>query len=133
MGSQGVVACIDYKTQLGKKRVFVAGGTRKSQFSPGEIAQKVVSFGAGEIILQDMNREGSLLGFDLETLDEIKKLVDVPIAILGGAGTLEHINLAFDHGASAACAGTMFVTQGPHKAVLINYFDPASLDKLRGF
>lgn len=133
MGSQGVVACLDYKMALGGQRVYIEGGRKKTTFSPEELSKIAVSMGAGEILLQNISREGSRNGYDYETLAKIRKLVDVPISILGGAGNLNHIKLAFEEGASAACAGTLFVTQGTHKAVLINYPDPSTADVLRGF
>lgn len=87
-----------------------------------EHVRKVVAAGAGELFLNNVDRDGTMLGYDLELIRAVTRLVDVPVVACGGAGTLEHLRQAVqDAGASAVAAGSMFVFHGKHRAVLINY------------
>ncbi len=79
------------------------------------------SLGAGELIVQAVDREGSLSGYDLELIRSVAEAVSIPIIASGGAGSLRHFREAVDAGASAAAAGSYFVFHGRHRAVLITY------------
>ena len=121
-GAQAVVASIDYKKSfLGGNKAYFMSGTRKSDHSPIELAHIAEKAGAGELILNSIERESTYKGYDLELLKQVVNSVNIPVIVSGGAG----INLDFDTakqiGASGMAAGSMFVYQRPHNAVLISY------------
>jgi len=84
--------------------------------------------GAGEIILNNIDRDGTMQGYDLDPIDKIAKVIDVPLVALGGAATINDLVAAVEHGATAVAAGSMFVFQGVHKAVLISYITADQLE-----
>ena len=121
-GSQSIVASIDVKTlRLRGASVMIRGGSQRSSRGTIEHARDMAARGAGEIMLTSIDREGTASGFDLELVRSVTSVVDIPVIAHGGAGTLRDLAEAFDAGASAAAAGSLFVFQGPHRAVLINY------------
>jgi cyclase len=121
-GSQSVVVCIDVKKNwLGRPRVYVAGGTVDTGVDPVEWARRAVEKGAGEIILNSIDRDGMQIGYDLELIKSVSTAVGVPLVAMGGAGRLSHMAEAAHAGASAMAAGSMFVFHGKHRAVLITY------------
>lgn len=121
-GSQSVVVCIDYKKNMwGKLKVYANNGKSNTGMDPLEFALQCTNLGVGEIILQSIDRDGTYKGYDLETIQEISYKIPVPVVSLGGAGSLEDFSDAVSKGASAVAAGSMFVFQRPHQAVLISY------------
>lgn len=122
-GSQSVVVSIDAKQMgRGKYEVFTHSGTLNIKRDPVQFAQDVEAVGAGEILLNSIDRDGTMKGYDLRLLKNITTVVNIPVVALGGAGSLQHFQEAVrDGGASAVAAGSMFVFHGPHRAVLINY------------
>jgi cyclase len=84
--------------------------------------------GAGEILLNSIDRDGTMQGYDVSLVRAVADAVNVPVIACGGAGTTEHLRQAIIAGhASAACAGSMFVFHGKHRAVLITYPDTDEL------
>jgi cyclase len=80
--------------------------------------------GVGEIMVNSIDRDGSMSGYDLKLLKEVTSSVSVPVIACGGAGNIDDFVKAVDEGnASAVAAGSLFVFMGPHRAVLINYPD----------
>jgi cyclase len=78
--------------------------------------------GAGELIINSVDRDGSMEGYDIELIKAVSDSVTIPVVALGGAGKVEDLNEAVQNGhASAVAAGSMFVFHGPRRAVLINY------------
>lgn len=122
-GSQSIVGCIDAKKSLfGSYSVYAKSGTIKYKLTPEEYAKQLVSAGVGEIIIQSIDHEGSMNGFDLDLTQRVASVVNVPVVASGGAGTMQHISAVLDKGkASSVAAGSFFVFKGKHKAVLINY------------
>jgi cyclase len=122
-GSQSVVVSIDVKqTSRGKYEVFTHSGTVNTKKNPANFAQDVEAAGAGEILLNSIDRDGTMKGYDLILLKNVTKVVSIPVVAAGGAGTLHHFQEAVKiGGAAAVAAGSMFVFHGPHRAVLINY------------
>jgi cyclase len=121
-GSQAVSFSIDYKINLFKKFCFYKnGGTQKVSFTVDEIVELAKCISCGEIILHDMNNDGKFCGFGYDFLNQIKDKISVPIVLLGGARNNNDLNEAVILGAHSAAAGSMFIYQGPHKAVLIQY------------
>jgi cyclase len=121
-GSSATVASIDVKKDFwGKYRVVVRNGEKQISKTPVEFAIEVAAKGAGEIMLNAGDRDGVMNGFDLQLINEISKVVDIPVIACGGAGTIQHLKEGIEAGASAVAAGSMFVFQGKHRAVLISY------------
>ncbi|OGU17162.1 MAG: imidazole glycerol phosphate synthase subunit HisF [Ignavibacteria bacterium GWB2_35_12] len=130
-GSQSIVASIDVKKNLfGKYKVCIESGRKKCSVSPVEHAKAMEDSGAGEIIINSIDRDGTMEGYDIELIKSVASNVSIPVIALGGASKLEHFRDAVNSGASAVSAGSMFVYQGVHKAVLINY---PTQDELKGY
>ncbi len=122
-GSQSVVVSIDARRERrGRYQAFTHSGTKKTKKTPEEFAKEVEAAGAGEIVLNSIDRDGTMGGYDLELLQRVTQIVQIPVVAVGGAGNLKHFQEAVElGGASAVAAGSMFVFHGPHRAVLINY------------
>ncbi|RYY90506.1 MAG: imidazole glycerol phosphate synthase subunit HisF [Chitinophagaceae bacterium] len=121
-GNQAVLVSIDYKSSwLGKSGVYTLNGSESIKRTPVEMAQFVESLGAGEIMLNSIERDGTYNGYDLETLEKVVAAVNIPVIACGGAGSVDDFRKAVAKGASAVAAGSMFVFQRPHNAVLISY------------
>lgn len=131
LGASSVVAAIDIKRDLfGRERVFHPGQRRLTKLDPVAHAKAVVAAGAGEIFLNDVDRDGRYSGFNAKLIERISTAVNVPVIACGGASNLSDMREAIKAGASAAAAGSMFVFYGPHRAVLINYPDYTSVREL---
>jgi len=121
-GAQSIVVSIDYKKNIwGKSKVYIKNGKDNTGFDPLEFAQKCEDAGAGEIILQSIEREGTYKGYDLEMIQTVSSSIGIPVVACGGARDIQDFKSAVDHGASAVAAGSMFVFHGALKGVLINY------------
>ncbi|MBI4819956.1 MAG: imidazole glycerol phosphate synthase subunit HisF [Deltaproteobacteria bacterium] len=134
VGSQSVVGSIDVKRDLlGRRRVVSESATRKWPTDPVSRARALVREGVGEIFVTSVDRDGTFEGYDVELCESIASVVDVPVIACGGAKTVSDLGLVITRGrASAAAAGSMFVFQGPHRAVLISFPDDASLIAVLG-
>jgi cyclase len=121
-GSQSVVAAIDVKKNwLGHPRVYVAGGTIDTGADPVQWAKLAAQRGAGEIVIQSIDRDGGQGGYDLELIRQVALAVEVPVVALGGARGLPDMVDAMKAGAGGVAAGSFFVFHGKHRAVLITY------------
>jgi cyclase len=121
-GSQSIVCCIDVKRSLfGKAEVYSASGKNRQSVSLEDHVLGLVGAGAGEILVNSIDRDGTMSGYDLKLISQVARLVRVPLVVCGGAGGMEDLELAVRAGASAVAAGSLFVFYGPHRAVLINY------------
>ncbi len=122
-GSQSIVVVIDVKKSLlGQYHVYTDNGTKNTKLNVLEWVQEVIALGAGEIVINAIDRDGMMKGYDIPLIKEITGKVDIPVIALGGAGSIEDLREVIYHaGASAAAAGSLFVFSGVHKAVLINY------------
>jgi cyclase len=130
-GSQSVVAGIDVKKDwLGRARVVARCGYQATGHGPVDWARRVVDAGAGEVLLNSVDRDGCREGYDLRLVREVSDAVRVPVVACGGAGNMEHLAEALRSGASAVAAGSMFVFCGARTAVLISYPSPRELEKL---
>ncbi|MCX8486121.1 MAG: HisA/HisF-related TIM barrel protein, partial [Crocinitomicaceae bacterium] len=106
---------------IGGTKAYFTNGTKKSGHTPQELAQISEKAGAGEIILNAIDREGTYQGFDLNLLQQIVGSVQIPVVVSGGASTNADFDAAKQAGASGMAAGSMFIYQRPHNAVLISY------------
>jgi len=125
VGSQSVVIIIDVK-QVGliKKRyeVFTNNGTIASGVSPVAVAEQAELLGAGEILINSIDRDGTLLGYDFDLIDQIYDVAHLPVTALGGAGSVDDIaSLLNRYRLIGAAAGSLFVLKGKYRAVLIQY------------
>lgn len=130
-GSSSVVVSMDVKRSLlGGRNVYSFSKKKHSLPDPVEWAKKLESFGAGEILLQSVDRDGTMKGFDLELIESVSRSVSIPVITCGGAASAEDFSKALSRGASAVAAGSLFVFYGKHRAVLINYLSHEELDQL---
>ena len=128
-GSSSTVVAIDVGSDWRKRRrVFSGCGRLATALKPVEWAKQAVDLGAGEIIVNSIDRDGTMTGYELPLISEIAAEVEVPVIALGGARSAADFRKAVESGAAAAAAGSCFVFQGPHRAVLINYPDDAALN-----
>lgn len=126
-GSSSCVVSIDAKrSRLGKVWTHSRAGSKRHKISPVEAALRAVEHGAGELIVCNIDHEGTDRGYDLDLVAAIANAVEVPVVASGGAGSIGDFVKARNAGASAAAAGNLFVFQGRLKAVLISY--PEYLD-----
>jgi imidazole glycerol-phosphate synthase subunit HisF len=122
VGSSSTVVCIDYKRNFwGRNEVYIHGGRKGTGLDPVEFASEMERRGAGELMLNSIDRDGTMQGYDLDLLRVITHNMDIPVIACGGAGKLDDFHQAVQAGASAVSAGSMFVFQGRHRAVLISY------------
>ena len=131
-GASTIVVCIDIKkTLLGKERTWIYNGTQSCGFSAVEFAQLMEEKGAGEIIIQSIECDGIMKGYDIQLIRKISESVSIPVVALGGAGSITHLRQAFIEGyANGLAAGSMFVYQGTRNGVLINYPDNSEIVNL---
>lgn len=122
-GSQSIIVSIDVKRNLFKKQIVkIKDGLEKTKLGPVEWAKRVESLGAGEIIINSIDRDGMMQGYDIDLTRKVADQVGIPVIACGGAGCLDHFKEGFEQGqAHALAAGSMFIYHGPRKAVLINY------------
>jgi cyclase len=123
LGSSTIVASIDATRRAnGTYEVRYANGTRPSEHDARAQAELFAAAGAGELLLQSIDQDGMMTGYDLELIRQVTSVVPVPVVAAGGAGSLHDIVAAVrDAGASAAGAGSLFVFHGSRRAVLITY------------
>jgi imidazole glycerol-phosphate synthase subunit HisF len=133
IGSQSVVVVLDAKKKLLGSRweVFTHNGTRATGQCPIEFARQAERLGAGEIVINSIDQDGVMKGYDLDLAERVREAITVPMTVLGGAGSLADIEaLVKRFGIVGACAGSLFVFKGPYKAVLINYPTQTERDRL---
>ncbi|HYC49736.1 MAG TPA: AglZ/HisF2 family acetamidino modification protein [Gemmatimonadaceae bacterium] len=130
-GAQSIVASMDVKRDLlGRRRAWVRGGSRKLDGDPIELLRRWEQLGAGEVVVNSIDRDGTRQGLDLELTAQAAAAVEIPVVAVGGAGEAGHLVAALKAGASAVGAGSMFVFHGVHQAVLISYIDRGELAAL---
>ncbi len=122
-GSQSIVASMDVrKNWLTKKQtVYTLGGQYNTKINPLEYAKQMEDIGVGELIVNSIDQDGTMDGYDYGLIKNISESVKIPIVALGGAGSIEDLQKAKASGASALSAGSLFIYQKPHRAVLITY------------
>jgi cyclase len=129
-GSQAIVGGVDVRRKIfGGYAVVSNSGTVETNLNLQEHLSGLVQAGVGELFINNIDRDGTMDGYDLTLVKEVSKST-VPVVVCGGAGNIEHmIEAVFEGGASAVAAGSMFVFHGKHRAVLINYPKAADLEK----
>jgi cyclase len=133
-GAQSIIVTIDVKKNLlGKYQIYdhVSGKTKKEDVA--SYAKEVANLGAGELLINSVDKDGTQKGYDTLLLKTISSMVSVPVIACGGAGSLDDFRKAkAEGGVSAAAAGSFFVFHGKHRAVLITYPKYEELEKLFG-
>mgnify|MGYP000706365344 CR=1 FL=1 len=133
VGAQSVIVVLDVKKKLlGGYEVYTHNGKKATGINPFKFVEDVQKLGAGEIVINSIDKDGIMKGYDLDLIAKIREKISLPMTVLGGAGTLEDIEKVIDqHGVIGVAAGSLFVFKGPYKAVLINY--PTQLEKNKIF
>ena len=132
-GSSTISVCIDFsRKKLGRAGVATHCGTRSSNWDLIDLAKTIESNGAGEIILQSIDRDGTMKGYDIENTRLVAAAVKIPVVALGGAGSSTDLRKAIYEGSASACAaGSMFVYHGKLRGVLINYPEISILEEVQ--
>lgn len=132
VGSQSVVVVIDVKKKFfGGYDIYSHNGTIKRNFSLVDFVSKIQSLGAGEIILNSIDNDGLMQGYDLNLIRKLKNIIKVPLTALGGCGQINDIQHLIDEfGVIGVAVGSLFVFKGKYKAVLINYIDHVQKNNL---
>jgi cyclase len=133
VGSQSVIVVLDVKKKLlGGYEIYTHNGKKATGINPIKFAKEIEFLGAGEIIINSIDQDGLMKGYDMNLIDKIAESISIPLTVLGGAGSLSDIEKVIDkHGVIGVAAGSLFVFKGPYKAVLINY--PSQIEKNRVF
>ena len=122
-GNQSIVLSLDIKkTLFGGKKIYTNCGSKKVNRDYIDFAKEMEQNGVGEIIINSIDNDGMMQGYDVELIKQISEVVNIPVVATGGAGKIEDFKRAVvKGGASGVAAGSMFVFNGPHRAVLISY------------
>lgn len=123
VGSQSIVISMDVKKNFfGKYEVVTHAGTQRHSLNPVDHAIAMEKRGAGELVINSIDKDGMMTGYDIALIKSITDNVGIPVIALGGAGSVADFKIAIAQGgASAVAAGSMFVFYGKHRAVLITY------------
>jgi cyclase len=131
LGASSTVVSVDARRRIvGGYDTFTARGKQRTGMTPVEAAIRAQELGAGEILLSCIDRESTMTGYDLNLVEQVTKAVSLPVIALGGAGKFDDLAKVLATGASAAAAGSIFVQNGKHRAVLITYPSPAEMRTL---
>ena len=124
VGSQSLVVVIDVKRVglLRRPEIFIENGKTTTRLNPMDFVGGLEALGAGEVVINSIDRDGQMQGYDLDLIEAIRKRTSLPLTVLGGAGSLGDIqDLIEKFGIIGAAAGSLFVFKGKYRAVLINY------------
>lgn len=129
-GSSTIVVCIDVKKKLfSGQKTWILSGTKSTRYSPLEFADLMEKNGAGEIIIQSIERDGTMEGYDIDLIKSVASSVSIPVVALGGAGKSDDLISAHrDAHANGLAAGSLFVFQSKKRGVLINYPEKKELN-----
>jgi imidazole glycerol-phosphate synthase subunit HisF len=131
IGTQSVSVVLDVRKEglLSKSyRLYSHNGKRRAALDPLEFAERAQDLGAGEVVINVIDRDGMMQGYDLALAKAVRGRIDIPLTILGGAGSASDMQALIDViGVCGAAAGALFVFKGKYRAVLINYARPARL------
>ena len=126
-GSQSVVVSLDFKKSMtGKYTLYTKSGTMKSSFAISEIVKRLIELNVGEVVLNVIDKDGTMSGYDLDIIKKISSMIPIPLIANTGAKDVNDFKLALSNGAHSVAASSMFVYYGKLKAVLITF--PLSYD-----
>ncbi len=130
-GNQAIVVSLDFKKDFfGNYRLINSSNGKVVKIDLNSFLGEIESLGAGEILLNSINKDGNMNGMDLLLIKKITSITNLPLIAVGGVGSLKDIKDAFDVGASAVAAGSFFVFNGPYRAVLITYPNESEINYL---
>lgn len=124
VGSQSIVAVIDIKKTglLRRYEVVTHNGRKRTGLDPVELGVKLQNMGVGEILINSVDLDGTMQGYDMDLISKYREKIQVPLTVLGGAGSFGDISSLWKtNGLVGAAAGSLFVFKGKYRAVLINY------------
>ncbi len=124
VGSQSIVSVMDVKKTglLGRYQVLTHNATKKVAIDLTQMSRRSEALGVGEILLNSVDRDGTMIGYDYGLIDIVRDSVRLPMTVLGGAGSLQDIQALIErYGVIGAAAGSLFVFKGKYRAVLIQY------------
>lgn len=133
LGSQSIVVVMDVKKArfTGRYELYTHNGKRPAGVDPVTFARRAEDAGAGEIVVNSIDRDGEMSGYDFELAEKVRDVISLPLTILGGAGSVGDIAALIRHfGVIGAAAGSLFVFKGKYRAVLINYPTGAAKDQM---
>jgi imidazole glycerol-phosphate synthase subunit HisF len=133
VGSQSVVVVLDVRKRGASYNVFVRNGRQAASANLAHLVREFESFGAGELVINSIDRDGEMSGYDLGLAESVRGWTGLPVTVLGGAGSLEDIGALIARcGVVGAAAGSLFVFKGALRGVLINYPHSAKKEELVG-
>jgi len=123
VGTQSVVVVLDVKKKMfGGYEVVTHNATKKTGVDPIKLTKELEELGIGEIVINSVDNDGVMKGYDFSIIDKVKEIATVPMTVLGGAGSINDIGEVIKkHGIIGVAAGSLFVFKGKYKAVLISY------------
>lgn len=132
VGSQSVIVVLDTKKKLlGGYEVYTHNGKKSTGINPFKFVEEAERLGAGEIIINSIDQDGVMKGYDMNLINKVREKISLPMTVLGGAGSLDDIGKVINkHGIIGVAAGSLFVFKGVYKAVLINYPKRSEKDEL---
>jgi imidazole glycerol-phosphate synthase subunit HisF len=127
VGRQSVVVTVDVRKEglLGHHNIYSHNGTRRHKAKLMDFVAEAERLGAGEIVINSIDRDGMMQGYDLKLAKAVRERISTPLSFVGGAGSVEHLAELIDTvGTVGAAAGSLFVFKGTYRAVLISYVRP---------
>lgn len=128
VGRQSVVVTIDFRKERifgGSHKVYSRNAKLKHKVDPVDFARQCTELGAGEIVLNSIDRDGMMQGYDLDLARKVRSAITTPMTVVGGAGSVDDLrSLTEEMGPIGAGAGSFFVFKGKYRAVLISYARP---------
>lgn len=133
IGKQSVVVVLDVKkTLFGSYEIYTHNGNKKVKKKLEQVISELEKIGIGELVINSIDQDGMMKGYDLKLAEKARELASVPLTILGGAGRVADIlELVEKFKVIGASAGSLFVFKGIYKAVLISYLTKDTLSKIR--
>jgi cyclase len=124
-GSQSIIVSVDVRRRkFGKPEVMIKGGRERVPVVLKQYIKDIETAGAGEILINSIDRDGTMEGYDISLIKEVSEAVNIPVIACGGAGSLADMRTVYAEGGASACAaGSLFVFHGSRKGILISYPD----------
>jgi cyclase len=126
-----VVVVMDVRRQGSGWKLFTHNGTRGTGLDVVDFARRAAAAGAGEIVINSIDNDGQMKGYDLDLVRAVRAATSRPLTVLGGAGKIADVaSLLREFGTIGAAAGSLFVFKGVYRAVLISYPQRADKDAM---
>lgn len=135
VGVQSVVVVLDVKKKalFGGYEIYIHNGKKATGLKVKEFVERLDKVGVGEIVINSIDRDGKMEGYDFSLIDLVREATEGPMTVLGGAGSLEDIkSVICKYKIIGVSAGSLFVFKGKYRAVLISYPNKQEKKKLFG-